>query len=240
MSGVAPSVEISAVMPAYNEEANLEQSVSRTAEALVASARGFEIIVVDDGSQDGTAALLERLKGAHPHLRVVRHPVNRGYGAALRSGFDAARFGWIFVMDADNQFDPADVESLLACAADADIVAGYRKHRRDPPLRRLNAWAFFTMVRLLFGRLVRDVNCAFKLIRRDLIARMALHSEGALINTEMLVLARQLHARVVEVPVRHYPRTAGKQTGANVRVVIRAFAELLAFRAEMRKLERAA
>jgi len=240
MSGVAPSVEISAVMPAYNEEANLEQSVSRMAEALVASARGFEIIVVDDGSQDGTAALLERLKGAHPHLRVVRHPVNRGYGAALRSGFDAARFGWIFVMDADNQFDPADVESLLACAADADIVAGYRKHRRDPPLRRLNAWAFFTMVRLLFGRLVRDVNCAFKLIRRDLIARMALHSEGALINTEMLVLARQLHARVVEVPVRHYPRTAGKQTGANVRVVIRAFRELLAFRAEMRKVEHAA
>jgi len=240
MSGVAPSVEISAVMPAYNEEANLEQSVSRMAEALVASARGFEIIVVDDGSQDGTAALLERLKGAHPHLRVVRHPVNRGYGAALRSGFDAARFGWIFVMDADNQFDPADVESLLACAADADIVAGYRKHRRDPPLRRLNAWAFFTMVRLLFGRLVRDVNCAFKLIRRDLIARMALQSEGALINTEMLVLARQLHARVVEVPVRHYPRTAGKQTGANVRVVIRAFRELLAFRAEMRKVEHAA
>jgi len=240
MSGVAPSVEISAVMPAYNEEANLEQSVSRMAEALVASARGFEIIVVDDGSQDGTAALLERLKGAHPHLRVVRHPVNRGYGAALRSGFDAARFGWIFVMDADNQFDPADVESLLACAADADIVAGYRKHRRDPLLRRLNAWAFFTMVRLLFGRLVRDVNCAFKLIRRDLVARMALHSEGALINTEMLVLARQLHARVVEVPVRHYPRTAGKQTGANVRVVIRAFRELLAYRAEMRKVEHAA
>jgi len=170
----------------------------------------------------------------------VRHPVNRGYGAALRSGFDAARFGWIFLMDADNQFDPAEVDSLLDLAADADIVAGYRKHRRDPPLRRLNAWAFFTMVRLLFGRLVRDVNCAFKLIRRDLIARMALHSEGALINTEMLVLARQLHARVVEVPVRHYPRTAGKQTGANVRVVIRAFRELLAFRAEMRKVEHAA
>jgi glycosyltransferase involved in cell wall biosynthesis len=240
MKRVAPSVEISAVMPAYNEEANLEQSVSRMATALEASARGFEIIVVDDGSQDGSAALLERLKAAHPNLRVVRHPVNRGYGAALRSGFDAARFGWIFLMDADNQFDPAEVESLLALAADADIVAGYRKHRRDPLLRRLNAWAFFTMVRLLFGRLVRDVNCAFKLIRRDLVARMALHSEGALINTEMLVLARQLHARVVEVPVRHYPRTAGKQTGANVRVVMRAFAELLAFRAEMRKVERAA
>jgi len=87
---------------------------------------------------------------------------------------------------------------------------------------------------------VRDVNCAFRLTRSDLVARMELHSEGALINTEMLVLARQLHARVVEVPVHHYPRKAGKQTGANIRVVIRAFAELLAFRAEMRKVERAA
>jgi glycosyltransferase involved in cell wall biosynthesis len=240
MNSVAPTVEISAVMPAYNEEANLEQSVGRMASALKTFTRGFEIIVVDDGSQDGTAALLERLKATHPNLRVIRHPANRGYGAALRSGFDAARFSWIFLMDADNQFDPAEVELLLARAADADIVAGYRKLRRDPLLRRLNAWAFFTMVRLLFGRLVRDVNCAFKLIRRDLITHMALHSEGALINTEMLVLGRQLHARVVEVPVHHYPRTAGKQTGANIRVVLRAFAELLAFRVEMRKVERAA
>ena len=240
MKTVAPSVEISAVMPAYNEEANLEESVGRMARALATSARGFEIIVVDDGSQDGTAAVLERQKAEHPNLRVIRHPVNRGYGAALRSGFEAARFAWIFLMDADNQFDPAEVDLLLAGAADADIVAGYRKHRRDPLLRRLNAWAFFTLVRLLFGRLVRDVNCAFRLTRRDLVARMALHSEGALINTEMLVLARQLHARVVEVPVHHYPRMAGKQTGANVRVVLRAFQELLAFRAEMRKVEDAA
>jgi glycosyltransferase involved in cell wall biosynthesis len=240
MNRVAPSVEISAVMPAYNEEANLEESVGRMAKALETHSRGFEIIVVDDGSQDGTAGVLERLKGAQPTLRVIRHPVNRGYGAALRSGFDAARFGWIFLMDADNQFDPMEVELLLARAADADIVAGYRKHRRDPLLRRLNAWAFFTLVRVLFGRLVRDVNCAFRLTRKDLLARMALHSEGALINTEMLVLARQLHARVIEVPVHHYPRTAGKQTGANVRVVFRAFRELLAFRSEMRNVERAA
>ena len=240
MMRVPPSVEISAVMPAYNEEANLEQSVGRMARALEANARGFEIIVVDDGSQDGSAALLERLKGAHQNLRVIRHPVNRGYGAALRSGFDAARFGWIFLMDADNQFDPAEVERLLARIGDADIVAGYREHRRDPVLRRLNAWAFFTMVRLLFGRLVRDVNCAFKLMRRDLIGHMTLHSEGALINTEILVRSRQAHARVVEVPVNHYPRTAGKQTGANFAVVLKAFRELFAFRAEMRKMERAA
>src|SRR5256886_12043775 len=145
MTAPVPAVEISAVMPAYNEEANLEQSVGRMATALQTFTRGFEIIVVDDGSQDGTAALLDRLKAAHPNLRVIRHPVNRGYGAALRSGFEAARFAWIFVMDADNQFDPEEVDLLLAHAADADIVAGYRKHRRDPLLPRPNAWAFFTL-----------------------------------------------------------------------------------------------
>jgi glycosyltransferase involved in cell wall biosynthesis len=240
MSPVASLVEISAVMPAFNEEANLEQSVGRMAAALADHARAFEVIVVDDGSQDGTAAVLERLKATHPSLRIVRHPVNRGYGAALRSGFDAARFPWVFLMDADNQFDPAEVAALLARAVDADIVAGYRKQRRDPLPRRLNAWAFFTLVGLLFGRLARDVNCAFKLMRRDLLARMDLHSEGALINTEVLVLARQLHARVVEVPIQHYPRTSGRQTGANLRVVLRAFSELLAFKGEMRKVEKAA
>jgi len=237
---LAPSVEISAVMPAFNEEANLEQSVGRMAAALAAQARAFEVIVVDDGSRDGTAVVLERLKAIVPSLRVVRHPVNRGYGAALRSGFAAARYPWVFLMDADNQFDPADVAALLARAADADIVAGYRRQRRDPLLRRLNAWAFFTLVTILFGRLARDVNCAFKLMRRELLDRMELHSEGALINTEVLVLARQLRARLVEVPIPHYPRTSGRQTGANLRVVFRAFSELLAFKAEMRKVEKAA
>ena len=234
------SVDISAVMPAFNEEANLEQSVGRMAAALAAHARAFEVIVVDDGSRDGTAAVLERLKPIHPSLRVVRHPVNRGYGAALRSGFAAARYPWVFLEDADNQFDPADVAALVARAADADIVAGYRKRRRDPLLRRLNAWAFFTLVTILFGRLAKDVNCAFKLMRRDLLERMNLHSEGALINTEVFVLARQLHARVVEVPIQHYARTSGRQTGANLRVVVRAFSELLAFKAEMRRVEKAA
>ena len=240
MSPAARTADVSAVMPAFNEEANLEQSLGRVAAALAGQTRSFEIIVVDDGSRDGTAALLERLAADHPQLRVVRHAANRGYGAAVRSGFDAARLSWVFLIDADNQFDPAEIGLLLAHAPRADNVAGYRRQRRDPLRRRLNALAFFTLVRLLFGRLVRDVNCAFKLIRRDLLVGMALHSDGALINTELLVLARQTQARIIEVPVHHYPRTAGTPTGANPRVVVRAFKELLAFRAELRQVEKAA
>ncbi|MDQ6884373.1 MAG: glycosyltransferase family 2 protein [Candidatus Dormibacteraeota bacterium] len=235
MSEAASSAEISAVLPAYNEEANLEEVVRRTAEALAGCSRASEIIVVDDGSQDGSAAVLDRLTSTYPTLRVVRHPQNRGYGAAVRSGFGAARYPWVFMMDADNQFDPYELSQLLQHAGDADIVTGYRKQRRDPLPRRVNAWAFFSLVRLFFGSQVRDVNCAFKLLRRDMLNRMELRSNGALINTEVFVLARRLHARIVEVPVQHFPRTSGKQTGANPKVVLRAFKELLAFRSEMGK-----
>ena len=235
MSPALSPLEISAVLPAFNEEANLERVVARTAEALASSASAFEIIVIDDGSQDGSAALLDELKARYPSLRVVRHQQNRGYGAAVRSGFAAARLAWVFMMDAHNQFDPCDVSYLVSHADDADIVTGYRKQRRDPLPRRLNAWAFFSLVRLLFGRQVRDVNCAFKLLRRDILSGMDLRSNGALINTEVFVLARRRHARIVEVPVNHYARTSGKQTGADPRVVLRAFKELLAFRAGMGK-----
>ena len=208
--------------------------VGRVVRALQANTSAHEVIVVDDGSRDGTAAILEGLERSTPTLRVVRHAANRGYGAALRSGFDAARYEWIFMIDADNQFDPEEVARLLAEEAEADIVAGYRRRRRDPLLRRLNALAFFTLVRLLFGRLVRDVNCAFKLIRSDLLRQLDLKSSGALINTELLVKARRFEARIVEVPVEHFPRESGRQTGANPRVVLRAFAELIAFRRGLR------
>jgi glycosyltransferase involved in cell wall biosynthesis len=227
MSG---TVSVSAVLPAFNEEPNVERAVEGLERALAASAGAYEIIVVDDGSRDGTAAVLERLQSRSPNLVVVRHPSNLGYGAALRSGFRRARFPWVFFMDADNQFDPTEIALLLDHRDEADMVIGHRAVRRDPWPRRLNAFAFFTLVRLLFGYLARDVNCAFKLIRRELLDRLALRSSGALINTEMLTLARRRGARIVEVPVHHFPRTAGTQTGAHPAVVLRAFRELFQLR----------
>ena len=227
MSGPA---SISAVLPAFNEDANLERAVDRLGQALAAFAGEFEIIVVDDGSRDGSAALLERLQSRVSPLVVVRHDRNLGYGAALRSGFGRARFPWVFFMDADNQFDPSEIELLLDRRGEADMVIGYRSVRRDPFTRRLNAWAFFTLVRVLFGYLARDVNCAFKLIRHELLDDLALRSDGALINTELLALARRRGARITEVSVHHFPRTAGTQTGARPAVVLRAFHELVRLR----------
>ncbi len=223
-------VSISAVLPAFNEEANLERAVDRLGQALAAFAGEFEIIVVDDGSRDGSPALLDRLQSRTPPLVVVRHDRNLGYGAALRSGFGRARFAWVFFMDADNQFDPSEIELLLDRRGEADMVIGYRSVRRDPWSRRLNAWAFFTLVRVLFGYLARDVNCAFKLIRHELLDDLALRSDGALINTELLALARRRGARIIEVSVHHFPRTAGAQTGARPAVVLRAFRELVGLR----------
>lgn len=223
-------VAVSAVLPAFNEESNLERAIDGLEPALASATADHEIIVVDDGSRDGTAAVLERLQSRLPTLVVVRHATNRGYGAALRSGFRRARLPWIFLMDSDNQFDPAEIALLLARRGDADLVIGYRAVRRDPFVRRLNAWAFFTLVRILFGYLARDVNCAFKLIRRDLLEHLELRADGALINTELLALARRRGARIVEIPVHHFPRLSGTQTGAHPAVVLRAFGELVRLR----------
>ena len=227
MSG---KVSVSAVLPAFNEASNLERAVDGMGRALASCAAESEIIVVDDGSRDGTAALLQRLARESSSLVVVRHPKNAGYGAALRSGFARARFPWVFFMDADNQFDPMELCLLIEHSGEADLVIGYRAVRRDPLIRRLNALAFFTLARLLFGYLARDVNCAFKLMRRDLLQQLGLQSAGALINTELLTLARRRGARIIQVPVHHFPRTAGTQTGAHPAVVLRAFRELVRLR----------
>src|SRR3989442_13001811 len=173
-------LSISGVLPAFNEESNLERAVSRLGQALAAFAGEFEIIVVDDGSRDGSAALLEGLRGRTPSLVVVRHDHNLGYGAALRSGFGRARFPWVFFMDADNQFDPSEIELLLDRRPEADIVIGYRSVRRDPLPPRLNAWAFFTLVPGPFGYLAREGDFAFNLVPPEPPEHLSPPPRGAL------------------------------------------------------------
>lgn len=216
---------ISAVLPAYNEEAVIAETVQRTGDAIAAlGITDFEILVIDDGSSDATAARAASAAAPGRRVRVVSHPRNSGYGAALRSGFDAATREAVFHMDSDGQFDPTEISRLLALYGPDKVVSGYRIRRNDTLLRRLYHTAFFGLVRLLFGPTVRDVNCAFKLFPRAV--GQGLHSEGALVCTELLVRAQRSGYRLMDVGVHHYPRTTGRATGANVRVVVRAFREL--------------
>ena len=225
---------LSLFYPMYNEEGNIEEAVRRALTVLPRHAESFEVILVDDGSRDATPRIADAIAAREPAVRVVHHPVNRGYGAALRSGIGASRFPWIFYTDGDNQFDLEEIALLIPLIDENDVVSGYRIERRDPFHRRLNAWLFNVAVGILFGLRLRDVDCAFKLYRARIVEGMELASEGAMIDVEILARARRRGARIAEVGVHHFPRTTGSQTGAKVSVVLRAFRELIRLRRELR------
>jgi glycosyltransferase involved in cell wall biosynthesis len=194
----------------------------------------FEIIVVDDGSSDGTGRTADEIAGRDKRVKVVHHEHNLGYGAALRSGFASATKELVFYTDGDGQFDMNEMPSLLPLMEQWDIVSCYRLNRRDPFIRKVNAWAWTKLVCLLFGLKIRDVDCAFKLYKREIFDRIKLSSTGALIDAEILARAAGKGYRITQKGVHHYPRTAGAQTGAKLRVVLRAFKELFKLHHQIR------
>src|SRR5579871_2411567 len=222
-------MSISAVLPAYNEEAIIERTVRHVAGVLDALTSDFEVIVTNDGSRDETGRVLDDLQAREPDLklRVVTHEHNRGYGAAVASGFDAARKELIFLTDGDKQFDVTELGLFLpAMDSQTDLVIGWRRKRADPLMRKLNALGWKTLVNLLFGYTARDVDCAFKLFRSRVWQSMTVHARGATFSAEFLIKARRLGFHVKELPVSHLPRTAGSPTGARPDVIVRAFSEL--------------
>jgi glycosyltransferase involved in cell wall biosynthesis len=218
---------LSLVLPAHNEAGNLEWVVRAALAALPLVFRDCEIVVVDDGSRDATPAIADALAVADARVRVIHHPRNQGYGAALRSGFAAARGDRIMFMDADRQFDIREVAKLAPWVDEYGIVAGYRLRRRDPWRRVALGATFNLLVRVLFGVRVRDIDCGFKIFRADLLHALDLQAPGALINTEILALAHRQGAALVEIGVNHYPRPAGEQSGGSPRVVLRALDETM-------------
>jgi glycosyltransferase involved in cell wall biosynthesis len=226
---------ISLVMPAYNEAENIEPMVEEATPALEANADDYEIIVVDDGSADDTAAVTRRVMESHPHVRLVEHPVNQGFGAAVFSGFTNAEKDWIFYTDADRQFVLSELERFVPHMDEADLIAGYRAPRRDPFMRVFYGKGWSALCTLVFGYTVRDVDCGFKLFRRDIIQNLAptIASRGATFSIEWLVRAKRAGYHFVELPVTHRPRVVGSQTGANVNVIVRAFRELVQVRLQL-------
>lgn len=225
---------LSYFFPAHNEEANIESLVAEALETLPSLADRFEIIAVDDGSTDATGRLADELAARHPDLvRAVHHPVNRGYGAALRSGFAAARYDLIAFTDGDRQFKVADIGRLTARSAEPDapdVVVGFRIKRADALIRTAYARAFRLANRTFFGLRVTDVDGACKLFRRAALADIRVESDGAFFSAELIIKLRAAGHSVVEVGVPHYARTAGAATGARPAVVLRAIRDFWSLR----------
>jgi glycosyltransferase involved in cell wall biosynthesis len=231
-------VSLSLVLPCFNEELNIEQTIHSALDWFAAAHIDGEIIVTDDGSRDGSLALLRKLQAEMPKLKVVHHQVNQGYGAAVRSGCDQAEKTWIVFMDSDGQFHVSDIARLLAQTAQADYVTGFREKRADVFQRRINASLYSLLIRTLLGVHPCDLNCGMKLFRRSIWpAIRPIHATGALINGEMFLALKNAKIPWKEVAVPHYPRTAGKATGANLRVIVRMFTELWRLKRSRRSVQ---
>ena len=229
---------ITVVVPAYNEEGVIARTVEDIVETLSSAADDFEVVVVDDGSRDCTASIVNGLRERFAMLRLVSHANNRGYGAALASGFAAATRELIFLTDGDGQFDVRELPGFLTRLETADLVIGYRRPRADPRLRRLYGWGWNMLVNSLFGYVARDADCAFKLFRRRVLCEVKIYSTGHTISPELLIKARRAGFRVAEARVTHLPRTSGEAKGARLDAVIRALCELARLRLEIARLPR--
>jgi hypothetical protein len=233
---VAKSPSLSVIFPAFNEEANIRAVVEDACRIIPKFAPVFEIIVVNDGSKDRTGEICDDLALEFSNVRVVHHARNRGYGAALKTGIERARYDVIFFTDSDGQFDLREVAKLLEQTDAYDIVAGYRARRHDPPHRLLFAWGWNILVRSVLRTKIRDIDCAFKAFKRHVFDSVQIHSAGAMVNAEIFAQASAFGMTVKELPVSHFARRHGEPTGDNFAVISKAFRELTGMRRSLRTI----
>jgi glycosyltransferase involved in cell wall biosynthesis len=221
---------LSVFFPAYNEQDIIAKTVESASRAVSRFADDYEIIVVDDGSSDQTATVVEDIARRDPHVRLVSHGVNRGYGAALRTGFASAQKELVFFSDADGQFDLQELVGLLGMLNRAPVVLGYRIRRSDPLYRLFIAKVYNILIRMVFGLRVRDIDCAFKLFRREVLQNVTLESDGAFISSELLIKLKRNNVPMVERGVHHYPRTTGTSKGATPKVILKTIRDVVHLR----------
>lgn len=219
--------EISVFFPAFNEAANISSVVQKCLKVLEDIAQKYEVLVIDDGSSDNTTEVVKGLIKKDPHVKLLKHPKNLGYGAALKSGLYNANYDLVAFNDGDGQFDFGNISDFLHLLDKSDLVIGFRKKRSDPFFRIVNAKLYSFFLRMIFGLSVKDVDCGFKLIKRSVIEKIPkLQSDGALVSAELLIKAKKMGFKINQVGVDHYPRTAGNPTGANVKVIFKMFREV--------------
>lgn len=229
-SGSTPPVSITVFFPCYNEQDNVAKVAQQAVKVLEDLRADYEVIIVNDGSADDTGRIADQIAATNKRVRVVHHPRNLGYGAALQSGFRGAAKELVFYTDGDAQFDLAEMPPLLPLMKDYDIVSCYRMNRQDTAIRKLNGWLWTKLTGMLFSLNLRDIDCAFKLYKRVIFDNIKMESQGALIDTEILARAARKGYKITQRGVHHYPRTAGRQTGASPKVVLRAIREVIKLR----------
>lgn len=230
---------ISVILPAFNEEKNIGQMAVDCLKYLRKLKDDYEIIIVNDGSLDNTGKIVEKIASQNDKVRLVNHQKNQGYGQALKDGFRAAKFDYVFFTDADRQFklNALDVMLPIAKTGVVDLVIGYRLKRKDPPLRKFLSWGYNTFASFLFDLNVKDIDCAFKLFRKDIFRKIKIESKSFFFNTEILAKARFFNFNIIEVGVPHFPRIAGKST-VKFKHIPLTIKELMRIKAGLEKLRR--
>jgi glycosyltransferase involved in cell wall biosynthesis len=220
---------LSVFFPCYNEAENLEKLVDSTCGFLSTIAKKYEVIIVDDGSTDETRKIVSRLQKQCAELRIVSHPKNTGYGAALKTGIDTSKMEWVFWMDGDLQFDIRSLQSFLPHTDRFDAVIGYRAHRADTFLRKVNGELYTRMINFLFGLDIKDIDCAFKLIRNEKIKNIRIETSSAFTSAEILIKLKRAGVNCKQMSVPHFPRRFGSPTGGSLRVIFKGLKETLTF-----------
>lgn len=230
---------ISVILPAYNEEKNIEQMVKDCLSYLRKLGNDYEIIIVNDGSEDETGEIARKITKRNKKIRLINHSQNKGYGQALKNGFMAANLDYVFFTDSDRQFklNALDVMLPIVKTEVVDLVIGYRLKRKDPFLRKFLSWGYNSLANFLFDLNVKDIDCAFKLFRKDIFKKIKIESKSFFFNTEILAKAKFFNFNIIEVGVPHFPRTAGKST-VHFKHIPLTLKELIRIRRSLEKLKR--
>lgn len=219
---------LSVFFPAYNEGENIGRTVLLAKQVLEKAAANWEITVINDGSKDATGKKAREFGKGDKRIKVINHETNKGYGAALKSGFYNAKYDWIVYSDSDGQFDFSEVAKFIEKTDCADLIIGYRIDRKDSWYRKFLAKGWGTLVFVFFGLRLKDVDCGFKMVKKEVIEKIPrLESErGGMINAELAIKAKEAGFRIGQVGVTHYPRRAGRATGSQIKVIIKSFLDL--------------
>jgi glycosyltransferase involved in cell wall biosynthesis len=238
LPAVGKSRSLSLVIPMYNESESIEHALAVAVEALDRNCADWEVIVVDDASTDGCAALVQAAAESEPRIRLLRHKRNRKLGGTVRTGFAACRKDLVLYMDADLPFDPDVVGRAIRAleVARADVIAGYRLDRTGEGWRRaFYSYVYNTLIGLLFGWPHRDVNFSFKLLRREVLEAIELRAEGSLVDAELIVKAKNLGFVIQQMGLDYFPRSRGRSTLSSPAVILKIFRELVRLFPEMRR-----